>query len=98
MDSASSEPPQLPLELSSPRRPRTKEQRQHLRIVGVGGGKGGIGKSLLSASLGIELARRGNRVVLVDADLGGANLHTCLGIDLPAVGIGDFFEHRVAGL
>ena len=47
-----------------------------LRIIGVGGGKGGIGKSLLSASLGIDLARRGYRVVLLDADLGGANLHT----------------------
>lgn len=69
-----------------------------LRIIGVGGGKGGIGKSLLSASLGIELSRRGKRVVMIDADLGGANLHTCLGIEQPAVGIGDFFERRVARL
>jgi flagellar biosynthesis protein FlhG len=53
---------------------------------------------LLSASLGIDLARRGHRVVLVDADLGGANLHTCLGIDQPAVGIGDFLDHRVGDL
>jgi flagellar biosynthesis protein FlhG len=65
-------------------------------VVGVGGGKGGIGKSLVSASLGIELARRGHRVVLVDADLGGANLHTCLGLEQPKSGLGDFIERRVA--
>ena len=57
--------------------------RRSRRVVSVGGGKGGIGKSLISANLGIELARRGKKVVLVDADLGGANLHTTLGIDLP---------------
>ncbi len=99
MDSAPSEPQPPPFELVPPaRRLKAKQRRLGLRIVGVGGGKGGIGKSLLSASLGIDLARRGNRVVLVDADLGGANLHTCLGIDQPLVGIGDFLDHRVGDL
>lgn len=65
------------------------------RIVAVGGGKGGIGKSLISANLGIELARRGKRVVMVDADLGGANLHTTLGIDVPKRTLTDFIERRV---
>ena len=65
------------------------------RIVSIGGGKGGIGKSLISANLGIELARRGKRVVLVDADLGGANLHTTLGIDLPRRTLSDFIERKV---
>ena len=55
-------------------------QRQ---IWSVGGGKGGIGKSLIAASLGWQLARMGQRVVVVDADLGGANLHTCLGLPAP---------------
>ncbi len=64
------------------------------RVVSVGGGKGGVGKSLISANLGIELARRGRRVVLVDADLGGANLHTCLGIDLPRRTLSDFIERK----
>jgi flagellar biosynthesis protein FlhG len=66
------------------------------RVVSIGGGKGGIGKSLVSANLGIELARRGKRVVLVDADLGGANLHTTLGIDLPRRTLSDFIERKVA--
>ena len=61
----------------------------------MGGGKGGVGKSLVAASLGIELARRGSRVVLVDCDLGGANLHTCLGIDPPRRTLSDFVNHDV---
>ncbi len=66
------------------------------RVISIGGGKGGIGKSLVSANLGIELARRGKRVVLVDADLGGANLHTTLGIDLPRRTLSDFIERKIA--
>jgi flagellar biosynthesis protein FlhG len=66
------------------------------RVISVGGGKGGIGKSLISANLGIELARRGKRVALVDLDLGGANLHTTLGIDVPRRTLSDFIERRVA--
>ena len=68
------------------------------RIVAVGGGKGGIGKSLISANLGIELARRGLQVVLLDLDLGGANLHTCLGIDHPQATLSDFVDRRVPSL
>jgi flagellar biosynthesis protein FlhG len=59
---------------------RAARRRQ---IWSIGGGKGGIGKSLIAASLGWQLARMGQRVVLVDADLGGANLHTCLGLPSP---------------
>jgi flagellar biosynthesis protein FlhG len=65
------------------------------RILSVGGGKGGIGKSLISANLAIALARRGKRVVLVDADLGGANLHTTLGLDLPRRTLSDFIDRKV---
>jgi flagellar biosynthesis protein FlhG len=68
------------------------------RVISIGGGKGGIGKSLISANLGIELARRGKRVVLVDADLGGANLHTTLGVDVPRRTLSDFIERRVSSI
>jgi flagellar biosynthesis protein FlhG len=70
--------------------PRTRRQ-----VWSIGGGKGGIGKSLLAASVGWQLARMGRRVVLVDADLGGANLHTCLGLPEPKFTLSDFVEHRV---
>jgi flagellar biosynthesis protein FlhG len=65
-----------------------------LRVLAVGGGKGGIGKSLVSSSLGIELARRDKDVVLVDADLGGANLHTCLGVNPPLATLDDLLTKR----
>ncbi len=68
-------------------------RRRARRIVAVGGGKGGIGKSLVSANLGIALARAGHRVTLVDADLGGANLHTCLGISQPQGTLSDVVTH-----
>ena len=76
----------LPAALPRPRR----------QIWSLGGGKGGIGKSLLTASLGWQLSRMGKRVVLVDADLGGANLHTCLGLSTPPEHtLGDFIRRRV---
>jgi flagellar biosynthesis protein FlhG len=68
------------------------------RLWAVGGGKGGVGKSLVSLLVADGLARRGVDVVLVDADLGGSNLHTLLGIRHPSVTIGDFIERRVARL
>src|SRR5512138_761237 len=70
--------------------PRTRRQ-----IWSIGGGKGGIGKSLLAASIGWQLARMGRRVVLVDADLGGANLHTCLGVPPTERSLADFIQRRV---
>lgn len=58
----------------------------------IAGGKGGIGKSFTSVHLSIALARRGYRTLLVDCDLGGSNLHTCLGIQPPAVSFLDLLD------
>ncbi len=65
--------------------PRLQPSR---RIIAIGSGKGGAGKSLVAANVGIYLAQVGKRVLLVDADLGGANLHTFLGIDRPPMASG----------
>jgi len=68
------------------------------KIIAVGGGKGGIGKSFFSAHLGVALAERGYKVSLVDLDLGAANLHTWLGVKNPTVGLYDFISGKIANL
>ncbi|MBP7844516.1 MAG: P-loop NTPase [Proteobacteria bacterium] len=74
--------------------PRIQTQKR-ARIWAVGGGKGGVGKSLICANVCWVMARKGRRVLAIDLDLGGANLHTCLGVTPPKVGIGDWVEGRV---
>lgn len=71
---------------------------QPSRIIAVGGGKGGVGKSTIAANLAIGVAEAGASVILVDADLGMANQHTLFGIDHPTVSLHDFVNRRVAAL
>ena len=68
------------------------------QVWSVGGGKGGIGKSLIASSAAIALSRMGQKVIAIDLDLGGANLHTSLGVDLPKQSLSDFFTQRVSNL
>lgn len=65
------------------------------RIWAIGGGKGGVGKSLVTANVSICLALMGYKVVTVDLDLGGANLHTCLGIPIPDKTLSDYLSKKV---
>ena len=58
----------------------------------VAGGKGGIGKSCFAANLGIALSQQGKRVILVDIDIGGANLHTIMGVSYPKHTLTDFYN------
>jgi len=68
------------------------------RIWAIGGGKGGVGKSFISASMGVALAKAGKRVVLVDLDLGGANLHTCLGIRSNKSTLSDYLSGKQSNI
>jgi len=63
-------------------------------IYPIGGGKGGVGKSFIVASLGAFLAKQGHKVVLVDLDLGAANLHTFLGIKNPECGLDRYLSKK----
>ena len=51
-----------------------------VQVIAVTGGKGGVGKSNLSLNLSIALAEKNRRVVLMDADLGLANIDVLLGL------------------
>ncbi len=59
-------------------------------IIPFASGKGGVGKTLTVANLGVALAQAGKTTILVDLDLGGSNLHTCLGVRNRHSGLGNF--------
>ena len=63
-------------------------------IISVGGGKGGVGKSTITANIGALLVRNKYSVGFIDADLGGANLHLCLGIRRPPRGLQDYIRGK----
>jgi len=69
-----------------------------VRLLPVASGKGGVGKSLVAANLGVALAAAGRSVVLVDLDLGGSNLHTFLGVKNKHAGLGDLVWKREKSL
>ncbi len=68
------------------------------QIWAVGGGKGGIGKSVLSILLSMALAESGKQTVVIDGDLGGANLHTFMGIRTPGRTLNDFINRKYDSL
>ncbi|MGQ9569642.1 MAG: nucleotide-binding protein [Thermodesulfovibrionales bacterium] len=67
-------------------------------IFSVGGGKGGVGKSIFSIALGVSLAKNGYSVILIDLDLGAANLHTYMNILGKTPAISDFIFKKVSSL
>ncbi len=63
-------------------------------IIPIAGGKGGVGKSVLSLNLSIAVSSLCKRVVLCDFDLGGANLHTLLGLKNNQAGLGNYIHRQ----
>lgn len=64
-------------------------------VIVVGSGKGGVGTSVVSALLALEAAKRGEHVLLVDADETVGSLHMMFGITDPGGGLGSLREPRV---
>ncbi len=74
----------------------TKEQAPQVaspEIIVIGGGKGGVGKTCFSVNTAVEIARRGWRVILLDADLSCSNIETVLGFR-SKVRLDDFFRQQ----
>ena len=59
------------------------------RVIGVVSGKGGVGKSTITASLAVAMARRGRKVAVLDADITGPSIPTAFGIHERANGTDD---------
>ena len=68
------------------------------KMIAVGGAKGGIGKSLFVANLGVLLSQLGKKTVVVDLDLGGANLHLFMGVWSLPCRIDDFLSKKVQSI
>ncbi|HHJ12725.1 MAG TPA: MinD/ParA family protein, partial [Chromatiales bacterium] len=54
--------------------------QQPVRVIAVASGKGGVGKTNVSVNLSVRMAQQGKRVLLMDADLGLANVDLMLGL------------------
>jgi len=64
-------------------------------ILAVGGAKGGVGKSALAANLAVGLSLLGQKVVLADLDLGGADVHLYVGVKSLSKTWNDFLDRKV---
>ena len=73
--------------------PSRNPAARRARITAVTSGKGGVGKTFVSANLAAALARQGERVLVLDADLGLANLDVVLNL-FPKVTLHDVFTGK----
>ena len=68
------------------------------RTIALAGGKGGVGKTFISANLAVAISEAGFRVIAIDTDLEGANLHTWLGVRESSNTLADFVSGREESL
>ena len=83
----------MPRSLGDQRRSESRKRGDAMSILAVTSGKGGVGKTFLSANLAAALSRRGENVLVLDADLGLANLDVVLNLT-PKVTLHDVFTGR----
>ncbi len=83
-------------ELTAKAGPGIGEPGSGTRTVAVASGKGGVGKSSVSANLAVALARSGHKVGIVDGDIWGFSIPAMLGIDRPPYMVGEMIVPPVA--
>jgi ATP-binding protein involved in chromosome partitioning len=83
-------------ELKSKAGPGIGEPGSRTRVVAVSSGKGGVGKSSVSANLAVTLARSGQKVGIVDGDIWGFSIPAMLGIVDPPYMVGEMIVPPVA--
>jgi flagellar biosynthesis protein FlhG len=83
---------------ATPAAPAARRACAGAHIWAVGGGKGGVGKSVIASNLAVALAANGARCIVIDADLGGANAHTLLGVRRPTRTLSHFLSGEAARL
>ncbi|MBN2413796.1 P-loop NTPase [candidate division KSB1 bacterium] len=71
-----------------------QSKKKRAKVVAFASGKGGVGKTALTASMAIELGKLGKKVVVVDADFGGPDLHEWMGVSRPSITLNSFFTYR----
>ncbi len=79
-------------------REKTDKDINTPQIIAIGGGKGGVGKSMIASSIALGLASLKKNVTAIDLDLGGANLHAIFGIDKPEKTYFDFYQKKYKNL
>ncbi len=68
------------------------------KVWSFASGKGGVGKTLLTSAFAIALAQLGKKVVVVDLDLGGSNMHTVFGLPQPKLTLDHFITNKVKNI
>jgi flagellar biosynthesis protein FlhG len=63
--------------------PVLKTTERKSRVIAIGSGKGGVGKTTLAINLSLALSHLGKRVIIIDADIGMANVEVLLRLNTP---------------
>jgi septum site-determining protein MinD len=92
-------PEKVPETVAVPRRKikvqMKKRRKGKPRFIAIASGKGGVGKTTLTANLGVALSRLGTRVITVDMDIAMPNLEVIMGVTQPPVGLIDVIDGRL---